>query len=66
MRDLIRIVIRDEGHGFDTSEVARQIDPQAMSENGGRGLVLMRNFMDKVTFNAAGNEVTLIKQCIAS
>ncbi|MCA9160160.1 MAG: response regulator [Planctomycetales bacterium] len=66
MRDLIRIVIRDEGHGFDTSDATRQIDPLAMSENGGRGLVLMRNFMDKVTFNAAGNEVTLIKQCIAS
>lgn len=66
MRDLIRIVIRDEGHGFNTSTMASQNDPKAMSENSGRGLVLMRNFMDKVTFNATGNEVTLIKQCIAS
>ena len=66
MRDLIRIVIRDEGHGFDTTGVGRPNDPQAMSENSGRGLVLMRNFMDKVTFNATGNEVTLIKQCIVS
>lgn len=66
MRDLIRIVIRDEGRGFDVQGLADDNAPQAMSADGGRGLVLMRNFMDKVSFNSSGNEVTLIKQCIAS
>jgi anti-sigma regulatory factor (Ser/Thr protein kinase) len=29
---------------------------------GGRGLSLMRTFMDEVTFNEAGNEVTMVKR----
>ena len=29
---------------------------------GGRGLVLMRSILDEVRFNAAGNEVTLVKR----
>lgn len=66
MRDLIRIAIRDEGRGFDTSHFADEGSPQALSTDSGRGLVLMRNFMDKVTFNAKGNEVIMIKQCIVS
>lgn len=64
MRDLIRIVIRDEGRGFKVSELASEDDPQSLSGEGGRGLVLIRNFMDKVSFNDAGNEITLIKHCM--
>ncbi len=64
MRDLIRIVIRDEGMGFDIKSIAHESDPQAMSANRGRGLVLIRNFMDKVSFNDCGNEITLIKHCV--
>ena len=33
------------------------LDPQT-----GRGLVLMRAFMDEVKFNDRGNEVTMIKR----
>ena len=32
----------------------------------GRGLLLMRTFMDEVTFNETGNEVTMIKRCSAA
>lgn len=63
MRDLIRVVIRDEGKGFDCSKLAMQ-DATQLDESHGRGLVLIHNFMDKVTFNASGNEITLIKHCI--
>ncbi len=66
MRDLIRIAIRDEGPGFDTSHFSSDSNPQPLSTDSGRGLVLIRNFMDKVTFNAKGNEVIMVKQCIAS
>lgn len=66
MRDLIRIAIRDEGRGFDTSHIVSESSPQSLSSDSGRGLVLMRNFMDKVTFNAKGNEVIMIKQCSVS
>jgi CheY-like chemotaxis protein len=57
-----RFVIRDEGRGFDTSRVPKPGDPDALETQGGHGLLLMQTFMDEVTFNAAGNEVTMLKR----
>ena len=57
--DLSRFVIRDEGCGFDTSDAHRAIEPEDLLRPSGRGLLLMKSFMDSVTFNQAGNEVTL-------
>ena len=57
-----RIRITDEGGGFDTSRVPDAGDPSALEREGGRGLVLMRSFMDEVIFNDTGNEVTLVKR----
>lgn len=61
-RDEARLVIRDDGEGFDTSAIPAPRSPEAMQPNVGRGLVLMQNFLDEVSFNAKGNEVTLIKR----
>jgi CheY-like chemotaxis protein len=63
MRDLIRIVIRDDGHGFDTRQFNHMHDASELFTTSGRGLALMHSFMDKVTYNDKGNEVTLIKHC---
>jgi len=57
-----RIVIRDEGPGFDVGLLPDPRDPEYMLRASGRGVLLMRTFMDEVYFNAAGNEVTLIKR----
>ncbi|MBB3204438.1 CheY-like chemotaxis protein [Rhodopirellula rubra] len=65
----IRIIITDEGNGFDTSTVPRkgQLDPKAMSEDEnaprGQGLVLMASFVDELVYNDKGNQVTLVKRC---
>ncbi len=64
MRDLIRVVIRDEGPGFDTNSLGSEDDPHAMDADRGRGLTMIRKFMDKVSFNDAGNEIIMIKHCI--
>jgi anti-sigma regulatory factor (Ser/Thr protein kinase) len=57
--DMARFIIRDDGPGFSYAE---QIGSVASDDSeGGRGLVLMRAFMDDVAFNAAGNEVTMSK-----
>ncbi|MDX1929801.1 MAG: response regulator [Pirellulaceae bacterium] len=61
MRDMLRVTVRDEGHGFDTSKFSHLNPAHAMDANKGRGLVLIHSFMDKVTYNEKGNEVTLIK-----
>lgn len=57
----VKYVIRDEGPGFDTSIMDQPIDPEALMMPTGRGLLLIRMFMDDVQFNSEGNEVTLIK-----
>jgi CheY-like chemotaxis protein len=57
-----KFVIGDEGLGFDPSKVPAAGQPGSLDPQTGRGLVLMRAFLDEVTFNARGNEVTLIKR----
>ena len=57
--DEARFVVRDGGNGFPVAKVAVAA-PGSLDSKGGRGLVLMRAFMDQVTFNDRGNEVTLV------
>lgn len=61
-KDEARFVIRDEGSGFDLSTVPHAHDPSALESERGRGLSLMRSFMDELSFNEAGNEVTMAKR----
>ena len=55
------IVIRDEGCGFDASDLPDPDDAANVVQDTGRGILLMRTFMDEVTYNDSGNEVTLVK-----
>jgi anti-sigma regulatory factor (Ser/Thr protein kinase) len=57
-----RYVIRDEGMGFDPRVVADPTDPANMEQASGRGMLLIRTFMDEVSHNAEGNEITLVKR----
>ena len=54
--------IRDQGPGFDPSTLPDPTDPANLGRVGGRGLLLIRTFMDSVTHNQTGNEITLVKQ----
>jgi anti-sigma regulatory factor (Ser/Thr protein kinase) len=56
-----RFTIRDEGPGFDKSILPDPTDPVNLERPRGRGLLLMRTFMDEVRFNENGNEVILLK-----
>ncbi len=58
----LRFTIRDEGPGFDLEAVPERGDPMMLEQNSGRGLVLMKNFMDEVTYDRDKNELTLIKR----
>ncbi len=57
-----RFRIRDEGPGFDPKNLPDPTDPANLEKPSGRGLLLMRTFMDDVFFNQHGNEVTLVKR----
>jgi len=61
-RTAVGFVIRDEGSGFDVKSLPAADDPKNVAAGRGRGLVLIRNFMDEVSFNDAGNEATMIKR----
>jgi anti-sigma regulatory factor (Ser/Thr protein kinase) len=58
-----RFVIRDEGPGFDPKSLPDPTDPEHLLKPSGRGIMLMCTFMDDVTFNDRGNEVTLVRHC---
>jgi CheY-like chemotaxis protein len=53
--------IRDEGPGFDPRKLPDPLDPENLEKVSGRGLLLIRTFMDEVRFNDRGNEITMIK-----
>ena len=59
-RDTV-FVIRDEGPGFDVAGLPDPTEPENLERAGGRGILLMKTFMDEVLFSERGNEVTLVK-----
>jgi DNA-binding NarL/FixJ family response regulator len=61
-----RFVIRDEGPGFDPTQLPDPTDPENLLRPYGRGVLLMRAFMHDVAYNARGNEVTLTRFADAS
>jgi len=61
-RDEARFRIHDEGPGFDPSCLPDPRDPANLERLHGRGLLLMRTFMDEVSFSERGNEVVLVKR----
>lgn len=56
------ITVRDEGKGFDPSVLPDPSDPENVGRVNGRGLFLIRTFMDEVRFNPSGNEITMVKR----
>jgi CheY-like chemotaxis protein/anti-sigma regulatory factor (Ser/Thr protein kinase) len=56
------ISVQDGGPGFDQSRLSDPTDPENLGRVGGRGLLLIRTFMDEVSFNELGNRITMIKR----
>ena len=62
----ITICVRDEGPGFDPADIPDPTPPENLTKPTGRGIMLMRAYMDSVTYSPRGNEVTMIKRRPAS
>lgn len=61
----IKIVIRDEGEGFDLSDLPDPLAEENLLRHSGRGIFLIRAFMDEFSvrkLSPHGTEVTLIKE----
>ena len=59
------ITISDEGPGFDPDSLPDPTDPANLERVSGRGLLLIKTFMDEVDHNSTGNEITLVKRAPA-
>lgn len=61
-REICRWTIRDEGQGFDPKSLPDPCDPANLQRASGRGLLLIKTFMDEVSFNDKANEVTMLRK----
>ncbi len=59
--DRIEIEVRDEGQGFCPQEVPDPTQPGFIERPHGRGIMLMRAYLDEVEFSVTGNTVRLVK-----
>jgi serine/threonine-protein kinase RsbW len=65
----LTIRVRDQGEGFDPEEVADPLAPENLLKSSGRGIFLIRNFMDDVQLQRApqgGMEIRMVKRAQAS
>jgi serine/threonine-protein kinase RsbW len=61
----LTIRIRDEGEGFDPEEVADPLAPENLLKSSGRGIFLIRNFMDDLQLRRVpegGMEIMMLKR----
>jgi serine phosphatase RsbU (regulator of sigma subunit)/anti-sigma regulatory factor (Ser/Thr protein kinase) len=57
----ITISIMDEGEGFDSAVIPDPTLPENISKDCGRGLYIVKNYADSVSFNEKGNRITITK-----
>jgi len=55
-------VIQDDGPGFDHSQLPEPATAKNLEQTAGRGLLLIRTFMDEVFHNDTGNQITMVKR----
>ena len=56
---LLVIKVKDEGKGFDPQGIPNPIDEGNLLRESGRGVFLMRQLAENVSYNSKGNEVTM-------
>lgn len=57
----IEIEISDEGGGFDPGRVPDPTQPEFIDRPHGRGIMLMRAYLDEVEYSECGKTVRLVK-----
>ena len=62
----VLIRVRDEGPGFDPEAVPDPLAPENLLKGSGRGIFLIRSFMDEMVLQRAaegGMEMVMVKRC---
>ena len=60
--DEVSIAVKDEGRGFDINEMPDPTAPENIGSGHGRGIYLMKAFMDEVRFEEDGVVVHMRKR----
>lgn len=57
----MKIIIKDQGNGFELNSVPDPTNPENILKDSGRGIHIMKSFLDNLTYNftPTGTEVTL-------
>jgi len=61
--NMVKIEIEDEGEGFNPEEVPDPTLEENLDKPSGRGILLMRAFMDTIEYNDKGNRLRIEKTC---
>ncbi len=64
IEDKLVVTVTDQGNGVDESKLPDPRDPENLFKPGGRGIFLVKSFMDNVFFNTpdgGGNELVMEK-----
>jgi len=56
-----KISIMDEGSGFNPEDVPDPTLPENLIKDSGRGLFIVRCYVNEITFNKQGNRITIVK-----
>jgi serine/threonine-protein kinase RsbW len=57
----ISITISDQGGGFEPGNVADPRSGENIYKTGGRGVLLIKSYMDSIEYNQSGNSITMVK-----
>ena len=58
-KGILSFIVKDEGKGFDYNNLPDPTDPENIEKPNGRGVFLMKNLADNVSFEDNGSKVTM-------
>jgi CheY-like chemotaxis protein len=61
-----RFTVEDEGDGFNVKDIPDPREPANLFKTSGRGVLLIYNIMDEVSYNERGNRLTMVKRSDSS
>ena len=60
-KNAVKVSVMDEGAGFSIAAIPDPTLPENLEKDCGRGLFIVRSYIDKLEFNDRGNRVTIWK-----
>jgi serine/threonine-protein kinase RsbW len=59
--DRFDVTVSDQGPGFNPNTLPDPRDPENLCKSSGRGVLLIRAYMDQVEYNPKGNQIRMVK-----